>query len=322
MSKKIGVVFSGFGSQFVGMGKDVYDDSRVVQEYFEEAYNCLGLNFVKLCFASSDEELSKVANAYLAIFLTDISLYSLLQELGIQPDVLVGYGIGRYAALFTAGGFSFPDGLYLLNKYSSFYQEFLEHKHHLKLIAVSGCKLRKMRDLCKQVAGDKEGLLIAAVHSDEYQLIVGQAKLVNKLEQILNQSLEQVQIKELPLGWSLNSEFAQEFVNNFKVYLSKVDFKPLTIPVLSNIDGKVISSSRAVKKEVVEQELKPIMWQKIVQGLSDCDIIIEVGPGHVLADELQKQYPEKVVLMLNKKDDLIKIKSLVIADQQDTSYEE
>ena len=115
--KKVGIVFSGFGGQFVGMAKGVYDGSRLVQEYFEEAYNCLDVNFVKLCFASSEAELAKIYNAYLAIFLADISLYTLLDELGIKPDVVAGHGMGRYAAIFVAGGFTLPDALYLLNKY-------------------------------------------------------------------------------------------------------------------------------------------------------------------------------------------------------------
>lgn len=322
MTKKIGVVFSGFGSQFVGMAKDVYDDSRIVQEYFEEAYNCLGLNFVKLCFASSDEELSKVTNAYLAIFLADISLYSLLTQLGIKPDLLAGYGIGRYAALFAAGGFSFPDGLYLLNKYSQFYQDFLDHDHNLHLIAVTGLPLRKIQALCQEIAGESGELFIAAVHSNDSQLIVGQNKLVKKLEHELVQLKKQVVIKHLPLAWGVNCSLAKEFVANFKIYLGKVDFKELVVPVLSGITGKQITTNRAVKKELIDQEINPIMWQKVQKGLADCDIIIEVGPGHMLADQLQKKYPDKIVLMLNKKEDIVKIKSLVIADQQDSSYEE
>lgn len=322
MSKKIGIVFSGFGSQFVGMGKDVYDESRAVQEYFEEAYNCLGLNFVKLCFASSDEEISKVSNAYLAIFLTDIALYTLLLELGMQPDVVAGYGIGRYAALYVAGGFSFPDALYLLNKYSTFYQEFLDHKHNLKMIAAQGLSLRKMRMLCNDIGGETGALFISAVHSDDSQIIVGQAKLVNKLELALGNLSDQIVMQDLPLGWGLHSELAQEFVTNFKIYLGKVDFKNLTMPVLSNLNGKIINSSKAVKKELIEAELSPVMWQKVVQGLAGCDIIIEVGPGSRLAGELQKTYPDKIVLVLNKKDDIIKIKALVVSDQQDTSHEE
>jgi [acyl-carrier-protein] S-malonyltransferase len=322
MTKKIGVVFSGFGSQFVGMGKDVYDDSRAIQEYFEEAYNCLGLNFVKLCFASSDEELAKISNAYLAIFLTDISLYSLLLELGIQADVLAGYGIGRYAALYAAGGFSFPDGLYLINKYSNFYQDFLDHNHDLKMLAISGIQTKQLRLLCEQI--DKTGakLLISAIYNDIHQLVVGNSKLVDKLEQALKQHDSQINIKQLDLAWGLHSEFANQLATNFKIYFGKVDFKDLVIPVLSSVNGKLIKTGKAVKKDLIDQELKPILWDKVVHGLIDCDVILEVGPGHLLADQLRATYPEKIVMTLNKKEDLIKIKALVVSHQQDRSYEE
>src|SRR5690349_16803857 len=100
---KIGVVFPGYGSQYVGMGKEFYDHFRVVQEYFEEASNCLDANFVKLCFAASDQELSEITNAYTAIFLTEVALYGVLVEQGVKVDQVAGLCIGRYAALFAAG---------------------------------------------------------------------------------------------------------------------------------------------------------------------------------------------------------------------------
>src|SRR5262245_26836049 len=121
---KIALLFPGYGSQFVGMGKELYDEYRIVQEYFEEASNCLNVNFVKLCFASSDVELGKMVNAYTSLFLIGASVYAVLKESGIEVDIVAGYNNGENAALFAAHCFSLPDGLYLLNKFCSFYQEF------------------------------------------------------------------------------------------------------------------------------------------------------------------------------------------------------
>src|SRR3989304_305540 len=106
VTMKIGLLFSGYGGQDVGMGKDLYDNSRVMQELFEEASNCLGINFVKLCFASSDAELSSLENAYVAIFLIEVSLYALLNESGVSADLFAGHDIGEFAALFSAGSLS------------------------------------------------------------------------------------------------------------------------------------------------------------------------------------------------------------------------
>ena len=96
---KIGMLFPGYGSQFVGMAKDLYDDSRTVQEYFEEASSCLDINFIKLCFASSDAEISQPMHAYLSLFLVQSALSALLTKAGIAPTLVAGYGIGQFAAI-------------------------------------------------------------------------------------------------------------------------------------------------------------------------------------------------------------------------------
>jgi len=120
---KVALLFPGYGSQYVGMGKEVYDEYRIVQEYFEEASNCLNVNFVKLCFASSDTEIGVAASAYTSIFLVSSALYAIIKQEGIVPALVAGYNIGEYSSLFAAGSITFPDGLYLLNKLALFHQE-------------------------------------------------------------------------------------------------------------------------------------------------------------------------------------------------------
>src|SRR3989304_8586419 len=152
---KIIMLFPGYGSQFVGMAKELYDESRTVQEYFEEASNCLNVNFVKLCFASSDIELSKMPSAYTATFLVSSSLVTLLKQEGIVPNAVAGYNLGEYSAIYAASGFSFPDGLYLLNKLATFYQESLEGLEGIAL-KVTGLPTKTIEDFCyKASRGDQ-----------------------------------------------------------------------------------------------------------------------------------------------------------------------
>ncbi len=92
--KKV-ILFPGYGSQYVGMAKELYDESRIMQEYFEEAANCLDTNFVKLCFASSDADVTQAPAAYTSIFLVSCSIYSLIKDRGIVADLVTGYNTGE-----------------------------------------------------------------------------------------------------------------------------------------------------------------------------------------------------------------------------------
>ena len=148
---KIGMLFPGYGSQSVGMGKEFYDESRIMQEYFEEAANCLPINFVKLCFASSDVELAHMNNAYLSLFLVSNGIYATMKEAGITPDFVAGYDTGVYAALFAANGLSLPDGLYLLSKYALFYQEMLEASpKKFSEVRLTGCPTEEIEVLVRE----------------------------------------------------------------------------------------------------------------------------------------------------------------------------
>src|ERR1700733_12339066 len=178
---KIALLFPGYGSQFVGMGKDLYDEYRIVQEYFEEASNCLNNNFVKLCFASSDSELGKMVNAYTALFLLGCSTYAVLKENGIEPDVVTGYNDGESAALFAAGCFSLPDGLYLLSKMCSFYQEHIDAMD-VDAIRITNVSTKQIEDACERVSGAEGKAFIAIYNSPTDHIVAGNRNQLSEIK--------------------------------------------------------------------------------------------------------------------------------------------
>ena len=156
--KKVGVIFPGQGSQFSGMCKELYDNERVIQGFFDEAASCLDTNFVKLCFASSDADLKQTRNAQTSIYVVSTAIYELItKKYGLVPYIVAGHSSGQYAALYAAGGLTFFDGLYLLDKRSQFMDE-ATRQHPGGMIAVLGITHGRLVEACREYDDPQKGL--------------------------------------------------------------------------------------------------------------------------------------------------------------------
>jgi [acyl-carrier-protein] S-malonyltransferase len=311
---KIALLFPGYGSQYVGMGKEFYDDFRVVQEYFEEASNCVNENLVKLCFASSDAELAKMNHAYAAIFLVSSSLYAVIKEHGIEPMAVAGYDQGEYAALFAAGGINFPDALYLLNKSAVFYQELLNHDVSFRMIRVEGISSKVIEGLCAQQSSKEEYASVAFYMSSTELIVSGTAGAVDKVAAAISE-LSQGRVIEVGLQPGLHSHLMQPVADQFRIYLEKADFKDLRIPLYRCTDGKPIMTGVDCKEQVVNHLVAPVKWTQIMAGLASYDILVEVGPGTGLAALAKHLYPDKMIISINKRADIEALQALVQTQQ-------
>lgn len=312
---KIVVLFPGYGSQFVGMGKEFYNDHRIVQEYFEQASSCLDINFTKLCFASSDMELSKMSNANAALFLVGSAICALLKEAQIPFDTVAGYNHGEYTALFAANGISFPDGLYLLNKLSGFYQNVLNDSD-IHAMGVSGILTQELSAMCAMASVENEYASIALHRTKIDHIISGSMIALDKVKKmVLQQPHAKIHNTSVELG--LHSPLFNGVADQFKMYLEKVDFKDLTVPLLSCSDGSPITQGIAVKHHIIEHINIPVRWDKIMESCAESDIIVEVGPGTQLSGMIAGMYPEKKVVSVNKSADIDILKNM-LTSQVDT----
>ncbi len=312
LSMKIALLFPGYDSQFVGMGKELYDEYRIVQEYFEEASHVLNNNFVKLCFASSDVELSKLVNAYSSLFLIGASVYAVLKEHGIQPDIVAGYNNGESAALFAAGCFSFPDGLYLLNKFCSFYQEFIDTTDvdSMHIIGIATTQLEKA---CLQV-----GNVFVAIYNGPTDHVVAGNR--DQLSQIQDMFADSATINYRGPEVGMHSSLMDGVVDAFKPFLEKVDFKDLKIPLLSCIDGDVVTMGPDTKERFIRHINSPLEWSRVMRLLTDYDCIIIATPAGDLYDMIKNQYPEKTVVSIAKKEDIDTLKEMIIIEPENTGF--
>jgi len=317
---KIALLFPGYGSQFVGMGKELYDEYRIVQEYFEEASHVLSNNFVKLCFASSDAELSKLVNAYSSLFLIGTATYAVLKEHGIEPDVVAGYNNGESAALFAAGCFSFPDGLYLLNKFCTFYQEVIDGMD-VDSIIVTGISTAQLEKACQQVglsaeASAKEDKVFIAIYNSPTEHIVAGNR--NQLAQIQDMFGAQAAIEYIGVEVGLHSSLMNGVVDLFKNFLEKVDFKDLKIPLISCIDGNVVTMGADTKERFISHINSPLEWYRVMRALAEYDCILVASPGDDLSEMVKKHYPEKFIMSVAKKADIDTLKEMIKVEHEKT----
>ncbi len=307
---KTALLFPGYGSQFIGMGKEFYNESRIVQEYFEQASNCLDINFVKLCFASSDIELGKMNRAYTTLFLIGGAISALLKEAVIPIDIVAGYNSGEYTALFAAEGINFVDGLYLLHKLSGLYQDSI-NKSDVHSLHVSGVGLQDLVSLCASVSVDGEYASIALYITKVTYIVSGSMVAIEEIKKKIAHSYDHAKCHGVSVENGLVAPAFTEVVNQFKMYLEKVDFNDLKIPLINCLDGTFIESGAMTKHHIIEHINTPVRWDKIMEACSEVDLIIAVCPGTELSNMFTAMYPEKKIVVVNKSSDIDQIKNIL-----------
>lgn len=314
---KIAMLFPGYGSQYVGMAKELYDDSRLIQEYFEEASNCLNINFVKLCFASSDSELAKLDNAYESIFIISSSIAALLVQRGIKFTAVAGFDTGELSALCATGGLSFPDGLYFLSKYAQAYQELLKQSN-ARMIAIEHISTDDLDHACAKIAQNHVWRAASLWH--DTHRVSGDSLAVGSLEVAL---LEQGGIiRDIPVESGLHCPFMDPILVSLQDYIEKIDFKDISIPLYMGLDGLPVLEGNLIKERILKSINSPIYWNTVLQNLASFDCLIEVGPGSMLSLLIAKIYPEKKIITVNKLSDIDVVEKACAPSHQEISHEE
>ncbi len=310
---KIGMLFPGYGSQFVGMGKELYDNSRIFQEYFEEASNCSGINFVKLCFASSDVELSKIPHAYPALFLVGVATANIIKEVcesqGVSISYMAGYGVGEYSALCTAKVLSFPDGLYILSKLSLFY-EAMREQLDAKSVIVNGLTAKRLKEICEEHSSPDACAHIAIYENKNGHVVTGQTDVVDAVAEGASDAGAQ-KVKEIEAAEGFHTPLLNDLVEQLKIYLTKVDFKDPQMPLIMGVTGKEVCRAKKAQDAIMRQIVEPVNWSVVVKQCADADIIVIPAPSKTLIAEVSAAYPKKIVVGIDTMADIEIFKSLL-----------
>ncbi len=284
---KIAFVFPGQGSQFVGMGKDLYDLYPEVRQVFDTADSILGISLSKLCFEGPEEELRLTVNTQPALFTTSVACLRMLEQNGIRPDATAGHSIGEYAALVAAGALPFEQGLKLVRKRAELMQE-AAAQHPGTMAAVIGLDSDAVRAICEK-ASDAGIVDVANYNSPGQVVISGEIKAVEAASECAKEAGAK---RVLPLNVSggFHSRLMSSAAEQLGAALTAAEFTDAAIPVIANVTADYVQKADDIRRCLAQQVAGSVLWDKSVARMAadGVDRFVEVGPGKVLAGLIKR----------------------------------
>ena len=277
-------VFPGQGAQFVGMGKDLYDNNAEAREMFEKANEILGFRITDLMFNGTEEDLKQTKVTQPAIFLHSVLLAKSLGE-DFKPDMVAGHSLGEFSALVAAGALSFEDGLRLVSKRAHAMQKACEAQHST-MAAVLALPDEKVEELCAEV----DDVVAPANYNCPGQVVIsGTVPGIDAAcEKMLAAGAKRAM--KLKVGGAFHSPLMQPAHDELAEAIATVEFKEPVCPIYQNVDGKPHTDPAEIKENLVKQLTAPVRWTYDVEAMiaDGADEFVELGPGSVLQGLVKK----------------------------------
>lgn len=278
-------VFPGQGAQFVGMGKDLYENNPVAKEMFDKANEILGFNITDLMFNGTDEDLRQTKVTQPAIFLHSVILAKTMGD-DFNPDMVAGHSLGEFSALVAAGALSFEDGLRLVSARAQAMQKACE-KTPSTMAAVLALPDAKVEELCASVT---EGVVVPANYNCPGQIVISgsiegvDAACAKMLEAGAKRALK------LKVGGAFHSPLMEPARAELADAIARTDFHAPKCPVYQNVNAEPQTDPETIKKNLIAQLTAPVRWTQTVQNMiaAGADTFVEVGPGAVLQGLVKK----------------------------------
>lgn len=307
---KIALLFPGQGSQYVGMGQDVFKSSPAARRVFEEASDTLGFDVSQVCFEGPEEHLRQTENAQPALLTVSVATLEALRDLngGSIPKArfVAGHSVGEYAASVAARAISFSDALKLVRTRGLLMQQAGRIREG-SMVAILGLDVSDVEQLCQQVGAE-----IANDNCPGQQVISGSKKsLINAID--LSKALGAKRAIPLDVSGAFHSRLMDSAIPEMTEAINRTHFNNPVIPIISNVTGEPIYSGEALSQELIDQISLPVRWTRSVEFMSQrgVDTFVEVGSGKVLAG-LVKRIVKDVANIFNA-DSSESVKSVVDA---------
>ncbi len=284
-------VFPGQGAQFVGMGKDFYDNNAEARELFEKANEILGFRITDLMFAGTDEDLRKTAVTQPAIFLHSVLLAKSLGD-EFRPDMVAGHSLGEFSALVAAGALNFEDGLRLVAARANAMQKACEIKEST-MAAVLALPDEKVEEVCAGI----DGVVVCANYNCPGQIVIsGEVEAVDKACELLKAAGAKRALR-IKVGGAFHSPCMEPARAELAAAIEKTEFHTPVCPVYQNVDALPHTDPAEIKANLVAQLTAPVRWTQTIRNMiaDGATEFVELGPGKVLQGLVSKIDPSVAV---------------------------
>lgn len=301
---KIAVLFPGQGSQYVGMGKHLYNNYDFAKKTFHIADEVLGYDISKICFEGGAKDLVKTINTQPALLTVSYIMYKVfIEEQEVEPSFLLGHSLGELTALCCSGAIKFEDALVLSKLRATFMSECTE-KFIGKMCAVFTENIHQVNDYINIISSEHDPLVISNYNSVNQVVVSGSVENISRFRELANEN--GIKTVLLKTSGAFHSPFMNLASQKFFECLKKIKFYKMNIPVVSNVTARIYESEDKIIDNLSRQIVSPVRWLESILFLKDVGInlFLECGPKNVLKGLTKNILPSENILSLDLEDDL------------------
>jgi [acyl-carrier-protein] S-malonyltransferase len=280
-------IFPGQGAQFIGMGKDLYENYPIAKELFDQANGILGFPITDIMFNGTVEGLKETKVTQPAIFLHSVILSSVMGD-SFKPDMVAGHSLGEFSALVANGVLTFEDGLKLVSQRALAMQKACEAQPSI-MAAVLGLDDEAVEQVCK----DTPGIVVAANYNCPGQLVIsGEVEAINlACEKMKEAGAKRALV--LPVGGAFHSPLMEPAREELAAAIEATAFGIPTCPIYQNVSTTPVVDAAEIKKNLILQLTAPVKWTQSVRNMvaDGASLFTEIGPGKVLQGLVRKIEP-------------------------------
>lgn len=296
---KIAFMFPGQGSQYPGMGKDIYEQYEEVRNLYDKASKILKKDIKKLCFDSTKEELAKTENAQLAIAITSLGMLEVLKKHKIEADICTGLSLGEYVALIYSGILSFEAGIKLLSKRGYCMANFIPNEE-FAMAAIIGLESSKIEEVCNNLKNENLFVTPANYNYSMQTVISGNKEALEKASTILKE-LGAKRVIPLNTSGPFHTKKLEKAKEEYEKELDKIEFNKGNKLVLKNIDGTLYKENDNIKEILANHIISPVRFDKAISYMNEngIDTFIEIGPGKAMTGFVKKELSDSNIKCFN-----------------------